>query len=464
MNNYFNTLGIDIIDDDNIIRNAYAQSLRQYSPEKNPDKFNEIRKAFDIIGDAKKRKIYINELNAGNTLLEIIGKFYEEVENGDVEKAKKLYIKAENIDENNEMVEKAYPKLLELDGKYDKALKIYINLRSKYPEEAEHFNTRRIICLIEINKIEVAKIAIIGQLKNRDIINVAFANFNYKNINTENSKLNIELIEEMEKLLKDSENYDHLSLVYWFKVYNILLEDTDKYDLHKEVEKLCQYTKYSDVNFEFVKDELIDLVNSLDKYYRVRESSILLYYMEKYLKLKTSEEALVNFKLIENACIELKRAQDDASVENVIIGFTYKELYSKSLKEAGEYDKFEEDNNNNIDYYLTNSPDVIISTVQYIKRTYNSVYTFNKVFYDELEKIAKENLNIINGNSANNNNNTYENKSRTTTDPTSNTKNSSKGGWGCLIYIIIWGIASRFITPIGAFILVFVLMGKYGIK
>ena len=64
--NYYELLGVEPTIPQNEIRRAYFKALKSYPVDKHPDKHQEVRKAYDILGDPQKRKDYdLERENAG---------------------------------------------------------------------------------------------------------------------------------------------------------------------------------------------------------------------------------------------------------------------------------------------------------------------------------------------------------------------------------------------------------------
>ncbi|MBT4090429.1 MAG: hypothetical protein HN580_15020 [Deltaproteobacteria bacterium] len=54
----YRVLGTDFCDDDAEIRAAYLRSIKTYSPEKSPEEYKTIRKAYELIETGQKRIEY----------------------------------------------------------------------------------------------------------------------------------------------------------------------------------------------------------------------------------------------------------------------------------------------------------------------------------------------------------------------------------------------------------------------
>ena len=56
--NYYKILGISKGATEKEIKRAYGALLRKYPPEKFPDEFSDIAKAYEVLMNSEKRKIY----------------------------------------------------------------------------------------------------------------------------------------------------------------------------------------------------------------------------------------------------------------------------------------------------------------------------------------------------------------------------------------------------------------------
>lgn len=54
----YQILGLNICNDDKVIRDAYLAKIRQYPPERSPDEYKVVRKAYEKIETEQKRIEY----------------------------------------------------------------------------------------------------------------------------------------------------------------------------------------------------------------------------------------------------------------------------------------------------------------------------------------------------------------------------------------------------------------------
>lgn len=58
MSDHFATLGVDEDADDETVRKAYLQKVRMFPPDREPERFQEIRSAYEALSDARDRLEY----------------------------------------------------------------------------------------------------------------------------------------------------------------------------------------------------------------------------------------------------------------------------------------------------------------------------------------------------------------------------------------------------------------------
>lgn len=454
MLNYFEVLGIEITNDEKEIKKAYARLIRKYSPENSPEKFSEISKAYKVLSNAEYRERYIKELKLGKSFEVLINEFEDAILDENLNLAEKLYIQLEEIDINCEDLEKLYPRLLELRGKYSEAISRYNVLQRKYPDEARGFITRKIKCLIELEEMDLAKASIISLYKLYNIINVTFSEFIYKNNELKNYYMNFNLIDELESHIKN--DIDDFSILQWFKVYTILVSKENKYNLDIEAEKLMRYLKNSNRNFDFIIEEIDDVLESLEKNYRVKEQMIILKNLEEHLSEEIDYETVRIYKLISNVCNELDKILDDDKINKSLVLVTYANIYEKSLKEENKYKEWIDDSKERIGYLLENCPSEIIKDIAIIKAEYKNIYQYSKEYFDKILEFAKENQ--IENNSTTNTN-TYQSSTSNTYNNSSNSNNSSDNS-GCIGFVLIAGFVGGLTYiggPIGFLIAIYII-------
>ena len=428
MKNYFEILGIEITNDEKIIKKAYAKLIKECSPEKDPVGFNHINKVYETLRDKETRKRYINELKIGKSFNELLESFYDAIESEDLIIAENIFSKLKLIDEDSCEIEKAYPRLLEFQGEYEKAINLYIRLQNKYNENAVDFNTGRLRCLLKLGRMEIVRIGIIDLLKVYGVVNYTLRMYIDQNIADGKSEENIKLIEELEKNLEESTDFDDKALVQWFKIKYMLSKKSIPYNFKPQVNKLVQYVSKSNNYFDLFIKEITQIIDELEASYRLKERFIILQMVEKYLKNDVDEEKIKHYDFMQKVCDMLDNIKENTYVEKSIIIKIYADIYRKPLTDENKYEELDENAQSKIDHVIMNNPEKIINSIKIIKNEYITLYRYSEKYFNGMYDIAKENKLIIDNNKKNearNRTNTNSNINTNTNTNNSNSNNSN---------------------------------------
>ena len=83
------------------IKEKYIEKLKQFPPETHPEEFQEIRRAYEILGDVNKRKQYDMRRKYGEKFEKIMEEVMSSISMGEFEKAKELIDYVLEIDPDN---------------------------------------------------------------------------------------------------------------------------------------------------------------------------------------------------------------------------------------------------------------------------------------------------------------------------------------------------------------------------
>lgn len=139
MRNFYEILEIDKNATFSEIKKAYSKLLRKYPPEKEAEKYKEIREAYDTLKDEKSRKNYDTYFSYGDEIKRLEESANENIEDENYSQAekdlKKILIIAENIAHIREML----GEVLRLQEKYSESLLQFKKLTEEYPENADYY-------------------------------------------------------------------------------------------------------------------------------------------------------------------------------------------------------------------------------------------------------------------------------------------------------------------------------------
>lgn len=138
MNNFYEILQISQEADAKAIKRGYAKLIRQFPPEKEPEKYREIREAYDTLKDEKTRKDYDTMLLCGDELLKLEAEGREALENEEFPRAIISFNKMLELAPGSALGRSLLAKSYLFQRKYNKAILEYNNLFTEYSENTEY--------------------------------------------------------------------------------------------------------------------------------------------------------------------------------------------------------------------------------------------------------------------------------------------------------------------------------------
>lgn len=138
MKNFYEILQISQEADAKVIKRGYAKLIRQFPPEKEPEKYREIREAYDTLKDEKTKKDYDTMLLCGDELLKLEEDGRKALEEESYPEAIRNFNKMLELAPNNSLGRSLLAKSYLYQRKYNKAILEYNNLFAEYPENTEY--------------------------------------------------------------------------------------------------------------------------------------------------------------------------------------------------------------------------------------------------------------------------------------------------------------------------------------
>ena len=139
MRNFYEILEVDKSSTSSDIKKAYNKLLRKYPPEKEAEKYKEIREAYDTLKDEKSRKNYDIYFSYGDEIKKLEESAKNNIEDENYLQAerslKKILIMAEDIAHIREML----GQVLLLQKKYSESLEQFKKLTEEYSENADYY-------------------------------------------------------------------------------------------------------------------------------------------------------------------------------------------------------------------------------------------------------------------------------------------------------------------------------------
>ncbi|WP_335933680.1 CFI-box-CTERM domain-containing protein [Fusobacterium polymorphum] len=138
MKNYYEILNINKDATQEEIRSGYKKMLRKYPPEKEQEKYKEIREAYDTLKDEKSRKNYEAYFHHEKDIKTLEDKYTEHMEAKNYNEAEKVLKKILIISPEIAHIKDKLGEVYVLKKEYDKSIKIYEKLVKEYPDNVDY--------------------------------------------------------------------------------------------------------------------------------------------------------------------------------------------------------------------------------------------------------------------------------------------------------------------------------------
>ena len=138
MKNYYEILNINKDATQEEIRSGYKKMLRKYPPEKEQEKYKEIREAYDTLKDEKSRKNYEAYFHHEKDIKTLEDKYIEHMEAKNYNEAEKVLKKILIISPEIAHIKDKLGEVYVLKKEYEKSIEIYKELIKEYPENVDY--------------------------------------------------------------------------------------------------------------------------------------------------------------------------------------------------------------------------------------------------------------------------------------------------------------------------------------
>lgn len=142
MKNLYEILGIEKNVTSQEIKKAYNKLLRKYPPEKEPEKYKEIREAYDTLRDEERRKNYDAYFNHGTEIQKLEKEANELIEQENYSKAETILKKILIISPEILHIREILGEVFFLEKKYTESIKQFNSLIEEYPNNSDYYFKR----------------------------------------------------------------------------------------------------------------------------------------------------------------------------------------------------------------------------------------------------------------------------------------------------------------------------------
>ena len=138
MKNYYEILNVNKDANQEEIKSGYKKMLRKYPPEKEQEKYKEIREAYDTLKDEKSRKNYDAYFHHEKDIKSLEDKYTEYMEAKNYNEAEKVLKKILIISPEIAHIKDKLGEVYVLKKEYEKSIEIYKKLIKEYPHNVDY--------------------------------------------------------------------------------------------------------------------------------------------------------------------------------------------------------------------------------------------------------------------------------------------------------------------------------------
>jgi chaperone protein DnaJ len=138
MKNYYEILNVNKDANQEEIKSGYKKMLRKYPPEKEQEKYKEIREAYDTLKDEKSKKNYDAYFHHEKNIKTLEDKYTEYMEAKNYNEAEKVLKKILIISPEIAHIKDKLGEVYVLKKEYEKSIEIYKELIKEYPENVDY--------------------------------------------------------------------------------------------------------------------------------------------------------------------------------------------------------------------------------------------------------------------------------------------------------------------------------------
>lgn len=384
MLDYFKELGVSREASQYELKNAYFNMTKKYPPEKYPKEYRIIRDAYETLKDKSKREEYILEVFDINSKMIL-------------EKGISL---AKN--ERYDLAIENFEKVLE---KYPDNIKVKKDLAVCLIKENNHNKGAKILkelIIREPNNIENYKLLINSYVENNDI--KSLEGVLKKGINLKNTE--VEFYIKLYEIYSESELRDYEKAINIlkegienknidsqnYKLYLRLIDISDKLDCKNDFNESCSYLgkiKLKD-NYEEVREYIFNLAYRVLKEFHFKNGIKLTSTLLTLIDETKDEEYLNEIISLKKLFIELYELKNDESIDRALKTPIYYMVINKFVPKDNEIEDgfkkayssfFNKNNCENLD---------LLGSVANIKTNHKDIYRVTKGFCNDVVNICSK--------------------------------------------------------------------------
>lgn len=378
MRNLYETLGIEKTATDQEIKKAYNKLLRKYPPEKEAEKYKEIREAYDTLRDKERRKNYDAYFNHGDKIQQLEKEAKELIEKEEYSQAEKLLKKILILSPEIIHIRELLGKIFFLEEKYDESIKQFNTLISEYSNNSDYYYERG---KAHAEKEDYYK-------AEKDYLKAY--SLDYENLSAINDLVHLYIIQKqtdkaidfLNKEIYRDNSLDFEDFFSLSKLIECYVFKNDKLGLQKVIEDIKKIAPEDEDTRKYMSWKLAKLaleISNIEFYILAYEVANLAYSLYKDENI---EELLKNLELYK---LTDELIEDESISYTPLKGPIYFYMYGEKIEKEKRVKNLEiiSDDLKNIDIDFLNS---FKESLDIFKSDYKKLYLEQKNIYESIEK------------------------------------------------------------------------------
>ncbi|WP_174733505.1 J domain-containing protein [Mesobacillus harenae] len=386
--NYYEVLNIASSSTETEVKRAYVLQIRKFPVEKHPEKFNQIRTAYNTLKVKESRREYDTMLLYGDEIKQLQDQGMEAYEDEEYEKACDFFKKILIIEPSLSEVRNFYALSLLYIGEEDKAIHQFKRLMVIEPENST-YQMNYAKALEENDQFDEAML----QYKRMYLINPANMDALFGLIDLYVSQQHLpKAMIFLDKSIKSQKETGFVLFYYLMKRMDLTIKLKDEQELEKTLEQIAQHAKGYPEEQDRVHSELMDVGLQLYKEKLYRFSLIIFKFLAPY-RQKQAEflELLAETEKRAAVYSEYDRMADEGqvikSVRNILLVYLFGDDFTEE-----EFDQYSERAFEDIYHDSKFSPEATLKSIKLLRNKYPALYECRSEVFENYSRLSEVSL------------------------------------------------------------------------
>lgn len=380
MENLYDILGINLEADEKEIKKAYVTMIRKYPPEKAPEEFKKIRKAFDVLINPNSRAEYIARLQYGSDIEELEKVANEAVDNGNYDLAINQYKKILIIEPTMSFAKNSLALALIYNGQASEGIEQLLDLVRENPKNplylgnlAYAYKQNEDFDKAEENFIKALELDSTDERNLSTFMDIYISKKEYA-----------KAVQYLEEGIENNSTEDFREFIYYYEIVRIHTYDDDAHAIKETIDQVIKVMPEDEELKDYICWRFYNLADDLYKSSIFNLAAVI---TEKIMKLDEENRSIIN---LYEECMELNHLVEEFTRlgnDNRIIKELKHPIFCYLYRFRFSNKKFEESVEGNLKEINEKILSDRKSIAKYIKifiKEYPDLYVLKKELYDDL--------------------------------------------------------------------------------